>query len=391
MKIAVSAPTGFNTRELLLPLAPLLKNDPVISHVQVLTPAADYLRSRLNSLGDKFSYHQTPSDQTGHDKLLNQLQPDIVVTPTIGLDSSDLPIIRAAHRHNIPSCAFIASWDNVYKIERLIKYGREYALPDHLAVWNSMMRDHALRLFSQYREKIDIIGVPRFDFFYHNHLIPDRQQFLTSLSLKPDQKLIHCATTELYPFGYIIQSIKQAVSRRQLPGNTSIYASVHPGGDISRHLFYRQYGAKVEYSFGRRSDSPSPHFHYLPTYEEIYRHVALFKHSAILINQSSTVAIESMLADVPVVNVKYGRRFDWWRWYRSMVYRDFRQHYRDIISSGGTTVVNNEKQLILAMQKYLTDPAFKQNTRLATIKKLITYTDGQSSQRLINLLKRVSS
>jgi len=97
-----------------------------------------------------------------------------------------------------------------------------------------------------------------------------------------------------------------------------------------------------------------------------------------------------MLADVPVINVKYGMRLDWWRWYRSMVYRDFNEHYSQITSEGGTSVVKNEKEMLNEINKYESDGDYKSKERAQTIKKMITYTDGSASKRVLDMIKRIA-
>jgi CDP-glycerol glycerophosphotransferase (TagB/SpsB family) len=159
---------------------------------------------------------------------------------------------------------------------------------------------------------------------------------------------------------------------------------------MAKHRIYEQYGVTTRYSFGRRESAPHPNFLYLPTLAEIYYLVALFRHSSVLINQSSTVAIESMMADVPVINVTYGQPFDWWRWYRSMVYRDFNQHYRYITNRAATNLVRSPRSLINAVNSCLSNPAILHQQRSAAVADLVTYADGNNSSRLIELVKKIA-
>lgn len=399
MKILISVPSGYHAREILFPLQSLLTDDPAVSAVAVLTPAAPWQRQLFPDFPAKFSFHANPANNADHDSLLSRLSPDVVLTPTNGLDLKDTPILLAARRLSIPSVTFISSWDNVFKIDRLLRHGHArhtraagaaYALPDYFAVWNQFNADHLMRLFPNFDpNRITITGPPRFDYFTHTPSIPSKADLFAWLDIKSDPAtthLIHCATTKLYPFSYIIKKIHQAAPR-QLAAPVTLYASVHPGGNMSKHLAYRRYGVTTRYSFGRRDSSPHPDFLYLPTSRDIYCLVSLFKHSSLLINQSSTVAIESMCADVPVINVMYGQPFDWWRWHRSMVYRDFRQHYRYITDYHGTTLVKNSRSLIPAINNCLTNPSSLADERALTVEKLITYTDGSCSRRLLEVVK----
>jgi len=255
-----------------------------------------------------------------------------------------------------------------------------------------MNRDHIGRVFPQVNDdRIRITGAPRFDYFTHQDRVPSKHEVLayTGLPSESNLKILHGATTELYSFEYILAALAEAKASRALVAPTALYASVHPGGDMNRHQ-YDSYGAVTRYSFGRREKATHPNFSYLPTDEEIYMLVALFKHTDVLVNQSSTVAIESMACDVPVINVKYGKPMDWWGWHRSMVYRDFQQHYRYITEEGGTTIVKNKKRLIAAVNRYLENPAHEREQRAKTVRKMITYTDGSASKRLLDFAKELA-
>ncbi len=393
LHLAFSVPSGFHARELLFPLKPHLENDAQIDRVSCITPGAAHTAEIFPAYGSKFAFYPNPPDLAGHTFLLKKLAPAIVLTTTAGLDFRDVPILQAARQLGLPTCTFVASWDNVYKMERFKQFGKPYILADILVVWNRMLRDHLLRVFPTLKpEHVVVLGAPRFDFFSHANRIPSREQLLKYLGFAhDDSKLIHIATTELYPMEYIVKAIRQASEAGTLPRRLQVYASVHPGGKLSRHEGYaKKYGVTVRFSFGRRDHAPVPEFAYNPTVEEIYMLVALFKHTDVLVNHSSTVAIESMVADVPVVNVKYGQPFDWWRWYRSMVYRDFQQHYVDITQGGGTTIVKNKQQLIAAIARYLQNPEAERRERHDSAQRIITTLAGNASQQFLDLLKHVA-
>ncbi len=385
MHLVISVPSGFHARELLLPLKSLLEEDPAIQRVTVITPGAPYRTEIFPTYGTKFDFENNPATTEENEKLLRRLNPSVVITTTSGLDPEDVPILEAARRLSLPTFTFVASWDNVWKMERLKNNGRPQVIADHLAVWNTIMRDHIVRVFPDIApEKITITGAPRLDFFAHTSKLPTREQLFATLGLPdPTARLVHVATTELYPSDYILKTLAPLPSK--------IYVSVHPGGNLARHKAYAEpLGAVVRYSFGRQENAPLPAFLYNPTLADIYMLVALFKHTNVLVNHSSTVAIESLLADRPVINIKYGRRFDWWRWYRSMVYRDFQQHYHDLVADGATRVVHSPRQLIRALQSYLENPGQQHAERAATIKKMITVTDGTAGQQVLNLIKSLA-
>lgn len=392
MKILLSIPSGFHSRELLMPLKELLSQDPEINRVYCLSPGASHHTQLFPDYSDKFTFLKNPTSQSEHADLLTRYDPDLVITNTSGLDYHDLPLLQAAKKLNKKTLTFIASWDNIWKMERLKNKQGTQVPADNFIVWNQMMHDHLLKIFPDLTTgQISIIGAPRLDFFWHASNIPSRQKLLDYLNIPNDGgKLIHFATTELYPLEYIIRAVKNAEQKNIIKHKLHFYISVHPGGNITpRQKYAKKYNAAVRYSFGQQQSAPDPNFKYNPSFNDIYMLIALFKHSDLLINHSSTVTIESFLGNTPVINIKYGRPFDWWRWYRSMVYRDFNQHYRDITSINSASVVHNKSQLIKAVTNYLNNPQQHCEERQRTLRKIITTTDGTASQKVLNTIKRL--
>ena len=372
MIIAISVPSGAHARVLLLSLKRLFEADPDVDKVICITPAAPYRDKLFPRYKDKFDFTaEFPA------------RADIVVTTTSGLDPKDVPILQTARQRNIPTLTYVESWDNIWKMVKLKKKGKPLALADHVVVWNEINRQHLLRAFPELSPgQVTPIGSPRLDLFWHEDKIPSKEELLKHLGFSDfSRPLIHFSTTELYPMDYIVKAVAQNIQ------GANLYASVHPGGNMANHESLKQTGAIVKYSFGRHPENPLEEFKYNPSLEELYLLVALFRHSDLLINHSSTTAIESMLADVPVINVKYGRPLDWWRFSHSPVSQDFHEHYADVVSDGATKVVKNKRQLVESVKYYLAHPEQDRSARQATLKKMITTTDGTGSQKVFDKIK----
>lgn len=391
MKLLFSVPSGYHIRELVLPLRRHFESHSSVSEVHIVTPAAAISSQVFPEFGTKFIFHENPKDDAGHTELFSSIQPDRVITNTVGHDALDEPILRIAKQMGIPTITFIASWDNVWKIERLLKNNIPVAIADRFIVWNTMMKDHLLRVFPQISAgSIAIIGAPRMDYFSQTALIASRETIYQAFGFEDlDRPFIHIATTELYPMGYIGKTIHRAIQGGIIQEEPYVYASVHPGGILEKHQELADEGAIVRFSPGRKDDISLQSFRYAPTEQDIFFLLGVFMHAGVLVNHSSTVALESMIADVPVVNVKYGMPLDWWKWYRSMVYRDFQQHYKDLISDDATYVATSSGKLIQSIARALKYPEEKKQNRAITVKKMITTTDGTASKQVLEYILSV--
>ena len=389
MKLLFSIPTGYHLRELVMPLHDLLEQDENIEKIFCITPGAEYPDDVFPTYSDKFEFIKNPETIEKHKILFNKLEPNLVITNTVGHDELDYPILKSAQELNIKTLTFIASWDNVWKIRRLINDNKPIAIADTVIVWNNMMKEHFKKLFPDFNStNLHVIGSPRLDYFTREDKIPSKQELYKHLGLTDiTRPLIHFATTELYPLDYTIKAIRHAIDKKQIKQNPYIYASVHPGGDMTKHESLKQYDVTIKYSFGRKDNAKVKAFSYNPTPKDLYMLVSLFKHTNVLVNHSSTAALESIIANTPVVNVQYGKPWNWIGWYRSMVRRDFEQHYTDLTADGATTIVRNKHELIHATDELLENPNINKEARIKTMNRMITTTDGTASNKVLEKIK----
>lgn len=392
MKLLFSVPTGYHLRELVMPLKNMLEADTDINEVVVMSPGAAHKEEIFAGYSSKFSFVANPSteDIDGHKKVLEELKPDIVVTDTVGIDALDYPILKASQELGIKTITFIASWDNVWKINRHIKGNHPVAFADSFIVWNTMMKDHLLRTSDAVSsDNIAVIGAPRLDYFWHKDRIPSKKDLYDYLGLEDySRPLIHFTTTELYPMDYLVKAVREGINSGAITHNPYLYASVHPGGNMDNHKELKQYDVVIRYSFGRRDNAPMKEFAYNISEEEQYMLTSLFTHADLLVNHSSSTALESLIGKVPVINVKYGRPLDWWRWYRSSVYSDFKEHYVDIVRDNATRVVGNKKEMIDATQQLLETPLMNEAARIKTVERMITTTDGTAGRKVLDQIKK---
>lgn len=378
--ILLSVPSGSHSRALLKPLRHLFEQAIQEKKIKlvIVSPMSRYPELTWEFKNSGFIF------VSGKKPIFEQYKPNLVVSTTTGLDEYDIPILSEAKRRNIPTLTYIESWDNIWKMERRKE---KMVKVDTLLVWNKMMKEHIQKIFDYQDKEIHLVGSPRLDYFWPKDKIPSREELFSYLNLDPQKKLIHIATVELYDISYVVKILAQARDRGKIKYPVEIYCSVHPGGDIKKHRWYAQkYKVKLRYSFGRNDVAPHPLFRYNPTEKDMYMLTSLWVNSDIMINFSSTAAIESMLGDTPTINIIFGKPFDFWGWRKSAVYRDFKEHYKDIIQEKGAMVVRNRKQLVWAVNQYLKNPHLNQEGRRKTCQKMITFLDGQCSQRVFNYI-----
>ncbi len=85
-------------------------------------------------------------------RLLDRLQPALLITGTFGVYPVDLALLSEARRRDIPRLCVVNSWDN------MTTRGSMICRPDRLAVWNEYMRRQAARIHGFPEEQVEVVG-----------------------------------------------------------------------------------------------------------------------------------------------------------------------------------------------------------------------------------------
>lgn len=393
--IAISVPSGSHHRAFLQPLRKFFLGRTGWNYIIISpgAPWADQFFPRNEYPRDRFSFFEVDTDKFNIPetkvklkKLYAEKKPILVLTTTTGRDPVDRPILSAAIETGIKTCTFVESWDNIWKMAR---QRQEQIIPDHIIVWNQIMKEHLLREFPDIRnERISVSGSPRMDYFKHADMIPTREKLFNYLGLDPKKKLLHLATVELYDQSHVAEQIGKAKRKGELPEDLQLYASMHPGsGKPEMHKpWAEKYGFTLRYSFGRKESSPHDSFNFNPTMDEMYLLTALWKYTDVMVNFSSTAALESILADRPTICALYGKKWDLWNWHRSAVFRDFKEHYKDLTAHGGVRVVKKRHDLIPVINDYLEHPEKDRAARIESCKTIMTTLEGDASEKTMEVI-----
>ena len=104
--------------------------------------------------------------------------------------------------------------------------------------------------------------------------------------------------------------------------------------------------------------------------------------AAVVLNSGSTVTIDAMMTDRPVLLTSFDadRRLDYWFSARRL--KDY-LHLADIIGFGGVRVTENFAELDAGIRDYLAEPARDRAARRETIRAYCVAADGQATARAV--------
>lgn len=311
---------------------------------------------------------------------LGQLRPAALLT--MGTFRYEEPAIAAAAKTlGIPVLAFITSWDNPTTKNRMVfKY-------DGYVVWSEEMKAH-LHTFYPHSQSVPVyvVGAPQFDVFFQSRFEQSRAEFCAEQQLDPALPILLYALSSpnFIPEFTAVRHLAEQVASGAL-GRVQLLVRPHPlfdKGQIFDEL--RRLGPRVivqdtgqrELNLQQRAQNES----------HIRQWVNTFRHAAVVVNLSSTAAIDGALFDKPVVNLDFDPEPEQLRQGLVKDLNHLWTHFKPIAESGGLWLVNNLNEMITATKTYLEQPGLHRERRRWMADFVTGYADGQSGARFAEAL-----
>jgi hypothetical protein len=311
------------------------------------------------------------------DALFDRYHPAMLVASSPGLIFSEVPLLRTAVRRGVRSMAVDPSWDNF--TNKLLPVRRV----SRLVVWNDLMKQQAVDLHGYAPDEVRIAGTPQWDLYFRDGTIAPRETFLRQIGADPSRKLITLTTTprELYPHhDHVLRVLVSAMSAGAWREAAQILVRLHPRDDLQAYAAFQNlphviiekpFRPTVTAGDGLAIDITS----------ESQRHLAnTMRHSDVVVNVASTLAIEAAIFDTPVVNVSFDGEAPS-EWVRS-ARRYYRfTHYVNITRHGAVRVAEQPEQLVEHVGRYLEDPSLDCEGRRRVAVEQCQFLDGRAADR----------
>jgi CDP-glycerol glycerophosphotransferase (TagB/SpsB family) len=317
-----------------------------------------------------------------YDSIFARYKPDLVVLTRVFGTSADHPVLKAAARLGVPTVLVVSSWDN------LTSKGVFPARVDRVVVWNDIMADEAAELHGVDRKDIFIAGAPQFDIYADKSKLPDRETFFRKVGADPSKALITFALQnqktcpdEIDVVALLYEQMRQGAIKRPC----QLLVRVHPIGHVYGEVFPKSLmglpdllvdvpGTRKS-QFADRDASP----------EDMKHLAATMWHSDVVLNSVSTIAIDAVALDTPVICVGFdGRRtlppHQSVRRFHNMT------HYRKLLDLGGIRVAHNLSELVSQINAYLDDPTLDAEGRQRIVQRECHALDGKAGLRIGNFI-----
>lgn len=320
-------------------------------------------------------------------EILAQVDPTLVVS-TYPVNFSEGVFLRSAQKQGRRTVIELLSWDNI------TSKGHFPALADYFLSWGPVMSQEMKAYYQFPDERIFEVGVPHFD----KHLtLPTPQAqaaYLTECGLDPAKPYIFLGMSApiFCPHEIdIVEWIAHEVNNGTF-GDVQFVVRLHPQ-NVQGHLADPTWLTRLEKIKNNRVAVDYPLLEQSQLAWNMHQHdliklVNLVAGCAVSLNSGSTLAVESLIHNKPVILTYFDAGFDI-PWYESIVRGSQYLHMRKFIELGGAKVAQSFEQLATHIRDALTNRSLEDDQRAYALQQECGICDGKASFRAAEALQKI--
>lgn len=309
-------------------------------------------------------------------RAVAEFPPDLTVV-TSPFHTYQLGMAAEARRKGSRVVALVPSWDN------LTTKGRMFFNYDAFFVWSEAQAKVMRSLYPQFADRlVHIVGAPQYDAFTDPAMTEERELWCLRHGLDPFRPIVLYALGSPNMFDEVpaVATLARAVAGGRL-GHAQLLVRCHPVHDtpqihaalagLGTHVHVQRTAIHPDAAVRDRTHSR----------DQLADWVNTFHHVDVVVNLSSTSAIDGMVFDRPIVNLDYdpgpgGRR--------NALVKDINrrwEHFAPVAQSGAMALVGNADELVDAVGKALAGEDEQADLRAQVVRQVIGSVDGRAGDR----------
>jgi hypothetical protein len=320
-----------------------------------------------------------------YDEFFSRLKPDLVFNGShIHGFAGELPL-RVAQRMGIATAGFIFSWDNLTSRSRvMVPY-------DYWLVWHEGMKRQLLDIYPRIKqEDVFVTGTPQMDFHFRPEYVMSREELARRIGIDPARPFILYTTGigHHFPMEHLhVDLVIRLMHQLNLPVRPQLVVRNYIKGTSPEMKALSE--RKIE-------DVVFPPMLWdmawlTPRPEDLELYCSLLHHAAMSVNAASTVTLEFILRDKPVINLDFdplGTHLAPCDGFKRHIRLD---HFWPVAQSGGTMVARSEDDMRRMLARGLIQPEADREARRRFITDFFGSTaDGSSGQRVADTLLKLA-
>lgn len=293
------------------------------------------------------------------------------------------PIILAAETLNIETITFIFSWDN------LASKGRMSGNFNAYFVWSDLMKNELLEFYTALSEnQITVVGTPQFEPYVLKRYNSDKASFIEKFKLNPNKRIICYSCADSSIGGNDEVHIRALWNYIKTHNNLQLLVRTSPAEDGKRFESLVHDIPEIKWNIPNWIQTRKIHAESwsqrLPTVEDVMDLKSILKFSDVNVNMLSTMSLDFMIFDKPVVNTVFGNGKN--EFYNDQRFLNY-VHYKYVIDSEAVTIAKNENELHKHLEEALSFPEKREKQRKSVLDLEIGKSVLGTSNRIVEALK----
>ncbi|GAA4975979.1 hypothetical protein [Algibacter aquimarinus] len=316
--------------------------------------------------------------------LLNSHKPDFIYF-THQRPPYIAPLIYAANLCKIKTATFIFSWDNIPS------KGRMSGDFDYYFVWSYLMKEELLSFYVNIKpNQIKVVGTPQFEPYVLDRYPIDLNKFSEKFNLDTTKKIICYSCGDVSTSkndGLYIKTIAEAINKNQIIEPVNLLVRTSPAEDGFRFKNLKDEFPFIKWNYPKwvlsRDNHQETWSQRIPTAEDIVDLKSVLSFSEIAINMCSTMSLDAMFFDKPVINPVFGNEKN--GLYNDQKYLKY-QHYKRVVDSKAVAVVKSSEELINEINLLLQKPEVRLKAQNNLLKLQISHPLKGTGRRIATII-----
>ena len=322
-------------------------------------------------------------------KLLRRMDPSLVVS-TYPVAAIEAILLSEAQQLGVTTVAQLLSWDNI------TCKGRFPVVPEYFLTWGSIMKKEIQEHYGVPTDRISICGAAHFDAHMAAPSSDLVEATLSSLGLETKAPYLFFGMSSPYFAPHeidIVEWLAGAVRKDLFGPSLQLIVRPHPQ-NVSGNMADFSWLPRLEGLKGERLgvDYPSvekSQLRWNMAAEDLPRLAALLAGCSISLNSGSTLSLDAITHDKPVILTCFDADYEvpWWESARC---GPEYPHLVKLIALGGVRVTGSYQELRSVIDGYLADPGLDSQGRALTKVQECGPCDGLASQRAATALSNLA-
>ncbi len=322
------------------------------------------------------------------DSILKELDPQLLIaTYPVNLTESRL-LFAGNKKPGTKTIIHLLSWDNI------TCKGYFPQLADHYISWGDIMKQELKDYYKIPENKIFNTGVPHFDLHKDVSGTVIYKDLLKQKGLDPDIPYLFFALGSPYFSPHeidIVEWLAKKVEKDEL-GNVQFVVRPHPqnvSNSASDTILVGRLKAleskRVAVDWPKMIES---NLNWSMQLNDMLEFAHLLEGCKLSVNSGSTVSIDSLLHNKPVILTLFDSDMDlpWWQSVKRV--QEFK-HLKKLIDLKGVKVVHNYKEFTFELERFLSDDKFRLEDRQHALFQETGISDGHATGRVISAIEKI--